>query len=233
MIVWGGTPGSATGSRYCACPSGRLVYRDADGDGFGDAAISSPSCDGSSPAGYVVDFTDCDDASVSTHPSAVETCNAIDDDCDGLVDDSASGEDSDGDAIHDACDNCPFTSIPTQSDSDHDGQGDACDLNDGAIFEWRNDETSVAWQAEAGPTSWNVYIGDLDVMKATGVYTQLPGSNALADRSCGVMGTVAIELGVPAPGKASFSLVTGVTGGVEGSLGAATGGPRTNTNPCP
>jgi hypothetical protein len=233
MIVWGGNPGTLTGSRYCACPSGRLVYRDADGDGYGDPGVSAPSCDGSAPAGYVVDFTDCNDASAAVHPGATETCNGTDDDCDGLVDESASGEDSDGDAIHDACDNCPFTSIPSQSDFDHDGEGDACDLNDGAIFEWRNDETSVSWQAEQGPTSWNLYIGDLEALKATGVYTQVPGSNALASRQCGIAALIGNDSTIPNPGKVSFSLITGVTGGVEGSLGSSSAGSRPNQNPCP
>jgi hypothetical protein len=233
MIVWGGEYPTATGGRYCACPSGRLVYRDADGDGFGNAAISAPSCDGSAPAGYVVDATDCNDAAASAHPGGAEICNAIDDDCNGLVDDSVSGVDSDADAIHDACDNCPFVVNPTQSDFDHDGQGDACDLNDGLIYEWRANKTSISWQAEQGPSWWNVYTGDLAVMRSTGVYTQVPGSNPLASRQCGVFATVANDPVLPAPGKVSYSLVTGVTGGVEGSLGSSSSGPRANANPCP
>jgi hypothetical protein len=219
MIIWGGRPGTATGGRYCACPSGRLVYRDADGDGYGDPAISAPSCDGSASAGFAIDSTDCNDAGASVHPGAAETCNAIDDDCNGLVDESASGEDADGDLIHDLCDNCRYAFNATQSDFDLDGQGDACDLDDGLIYEWRNDKASVSWQAEDG--------------RATGVYTQLPGSNTLADRHCGEIATVVNELGVPPEGKASYSLITGVADGVEGSLGSSSAGPRTNTNPCP
>jgi hypothetical protein len=141
--------------------------------------------------------------------------------------------DSDADTIRDACDNCRFVVNATQTDFDHDGQGDACDLDDGLIWQWRANKTSVSWQAEQGPSSWNVYIGDLDVLKTTGVYTQVPGSNALASRQCGVLTTSASDLLAPAPSGASFSLVTGVTAGVEGSLGSASAGPRTNTNPCP
>src|SRR4029077_19311432 len=128
----------------------------------------SPSCDGSTPPGFVLDHTDCNDGTPGIHPGATEVCDGIDNDCDGLVDESPSGEDSDGDAVHDVCDNCPNVSNPTQSDFDNDGEGDACDLNDGLIFEWRADKTSVSWQAEHGPTSWNLYLGDLDVLKATG-----------------------------------------------------------------
>ena len=233
MIIWGGSPTTATGGRYCACPSGRLVYRDADADGYGDTGVAVSSCEGSIPTGYVAEGLDCNDASPNVHPNAFEVCNGFDDDCDGLVDESASGEDVDGDLVHDLCDNCRFAFNTTQSDFDHDGQGDACDLNDGLIYEWRNDKTSVSWQAEAGPTSFNVYVGDLAVLRATGMYTQLPGANALATRQCGVITTSTDDLVVPTAGEVSFSLVSGLTNGIEGSLGSATSGPRTNANPCP
>jgi hypothetical protein len=106
-------------------------------------------------------------------------------------------------------------------------------VNDGLIFEWRADKSSVSWQEEQGPTSWNVYFGDLDALKLTGVYTQIPGSNALASRQCSVTTTMVEDLAVPEVGKASFSLVTGVTAGVEGPLGSGSTGPRPNQNPCP
>ena len=78
-----------------------------------------------------------------------------------------------------------------------------------------------------------MYFGDLSVLKATGVYTQVPGSNPLANRDCGVTEIHSNDLAVPALGQASFSLVTGVQGGVESSLENSTAGPRPNTNPCP
>lgn len=59
-------------------------YRDADGDGYGNAAISQQAC--SKPTGYVSLSTDCDDTKASVYPGAVETCNAIDDDCDAQID---------------------------------------------------------------------------------------------------------------------------------------------------
>jgi N-acetylneuraminic acid mutarotase len=87
MIVWGGLPATATGGVYCACPNGEIVYRDADGDGYGDPGGSLASCDGSIASGYVADRADCDDASAAVHPGATETCNGIDDDCNLAVDD--------------------------------------------------------------------------------------------------------------------------------------------------
>jgi hypothetical protein len=40
------------------------------------------------------------------------------------------GDDSDGDGVGDACDNCPHTPNLDQSDRDEDGIGDACDVPD-------------------------------------------------------------------------------------------------------
>jgi len=62
-------------------------YRDVDGDGYGTTASSASSC--SQPSGYVSNSTDCNDNSASIHPNATETCNSVDDDCDGTVDDGA------------------------------------------------------------------------------------------------------------------------------------------------
>ena len=59
-------------------------FADADGDGFGDADTTAEAC--AAPSGHVADDTDCDDSVAETHPGAVETCDGIDNDCDGLVD---------------------------------------------------------------------------------------------------------------------------------------------------
>jgi hypothetical protein len=60
-------------------------YADADADTYGNAAVSTQAC--SAPVGYVADNTDCDDNNAAVNPAAVEVCNAIDDDCNGLTDD--------------------------------------------------------------------------------------------------------------------------------------------------
>ncbi len=77
-------------------------YLDADGDTYGDAAVSTQAA--SAPAGYVADNTDCDDSNPAVNPGAAEVCgDGLDNDCVG------------GDA---AC----ATWYP---DIDNDGYGDA------------------------------------------------------------------------------------------------------------
>jgi hypothetical protein len=89
--------------------SGSAWYADADGDGFGDPSATTWSC--GPDGGAVADATDCDDASSAVRPDAVEVCNTIDDDCDGLVDDADPSvdvgaatvwADADGDGFGDA-----------------------------------------------------------------------------------------------------------------------------------
>jgi N-acetylneuraminic acid mutarotase len=148
--------------------------------------------------------------------------------------DPGAAADSDGDSVDDTCDDCPSEYDPAQSDSDHDGVGDVCDLDDGLIYVYATDENHVEWKPEIGFSSWNVYEGDLAVLRATGAYTQAPGSNPLAVRACGAVSPWT-DSGIPlSPGMVKFALITGVSAGVEGGLGTNSAGlPRPNTNPCP
>src|SRR3989339_837502 len=59
-------------------------YVDSDSDGYGNADQSFTAC--LCPVGYVSNAEDCDDGNVSINPSASETCNGEDDDCDGVID---------------------------------------------------------------------------------------------------------------------------------------------------
>ena len=78
----------------------QTFYADSDGDGFGDAATTTESCD--TPSGYVADSTDCDDAAGAVNPDATEVCDEVDNDCDGDIDSDATDKstfyaDGDGD----------------------------------------------------------------------------------------------------------------------------------------
>ena len=59
-----------------------LGWLDLDQDGWGDEPTS---CDAAEAVGQ---RGDCDDANPLVHPEAEEACNDIDDDCDGIVDES-------------------------------------------------------------------------------------------------------------------------------------------------
>ena len=58
-------------------------FPDEDGDGFGDADHPG-ACEAT--AGWVEDATDCDDGDAWVHPDGTETCDLVDEDCDGEID---------------------------------------------------------------------------------------------------------------------------------------------------
>jgi hypothetical protein len=184
---------------------------------------------------------------LSRNTGPLHDCSPCPDaDQDGITDDvdncpvpNGDQSDDDVDGLGNLCDNCRYDSNVGQADTDHDGVGDACDLDDGSIFITLRREfpTSqfydVVIPLETGSTARNLYRGSLDVLRSTGVYTQVPGSNPGAARQCNVLFLNAFTGTGPAPGSAFFFLATGRFGGVEGSLGEdSQGQPRPNTYPC-
>jgi hypothetical protein len=133
------------------------LYADTDGDGYGDAAASTQTCE--APADFVTDNTDCDDGNAAVNPGEIEVCDSldVDEDCNGLADDADSGatgmstwyEDADGDdyglstSTVDACDepsgyaatsgDCDDTEDavnPAAAETCDNGRDDNCDGDD-------------------------------------------------------------------------------------------------------
>ncbi len=96
-----------------------IWYTDADGDGYGNvAAATISSCDPG--VGWASRIGDCDDGDTNIFPTALERCNVLDDDCNGLVDDSTLWvnvvlyADGDGDG-HGGIGGAPAVGCPTAS----------------------------------------------------------------------------------------------------------------------
>jgi hypothetical protein len=142
--------------------------RDADGDGYGNAASTTASC--SLPSGYVADCADCADSDASMHPGATETCDGSDEDCDGTTDEADASDaatwyrDADGDGFGDpaatsrAC-TCPAGWSGDARDCDdadasaHPGAIEACD---------GDDEDCDGLSDEAGATGEATWYEDAD-----------------------------------------------------------------------
>ena len=110
-LVWGvagcGTTDPKTSDNPGDCTVSTF-YRDVDGDGYGDPAGPYDACD--APAGHVDNDDDCDDVDARIAPGATETCDGVDQDCDGRVDEEIDG------------------STPWYADLDVDGYGDPDDV---------------------------------------------------------------------------------------------------------
>ena len=115
-------------------------YLDGDGDGYGTGAAVN---DCQSPgADYVLLSGDCDDNNTTVNPGVSETCNGIDDNCDGEIDEGVLATfylDSDGDGFGAAFMTVQACSAPANyvanfndcDDSNADVNPDATEICDG------------------------------------------------------------------------------------------------------
>ncbi len=128
-----------------------LWYADADGDGFGDAATTARAC--ARPAGYGTDAADCDDRAPEVSPAALESCNNLDDDCDGTTDEADATDaltfwlDGDGDGWG-------TTALTACAQpAGYAAEGGDCDDSRDRLHPWDSDEDGSAdrcgWRAMA------------------------------------------------------------------------------------
>jgi hypothetical protein len=111
-------------------------YQDADSDGYGDPANSTVACQ--APTGYVASSGDCDDTNSNIHPGATETCDGVDNDCDGSTDEGCQADntyyrDADDDGYGDPANSIKASTTPIGYVSDNTDCDDTdADINPGA-----------------------------------------------------------------------------------------------------
>jgi hypothetical protein len=147
--------------------TGSTWYRDSDGDGYGDASASRMAC--AEPSGGVSDATDCDDTLATVNPGATETCDGVDEDCDGSTDEGVLGS-----GASCAASSCAavLADQPSATDDTYTLEGDS-----GAVFDAWCDMTKngggwtlVGSIVNEGSRSWNSYAVFTDT-STFGAYT--------------------------------------------------------------
>ena len=186
------------------CEAPTRWYRDRDRDGAGDPSDSVERC--ARPEGYVADARDCDDDCAACHPDGRETCDEVDQDCDGLVDEGVQRSyyaDRDGDGHGDrdmralAC-AVPMGFVDDASDCDdtcgacHPGAPETCDgvdqdcdlsVDEGVLSTFHRDADGDGWgagattQACAAPPGYADRAGDCDDASAS----RFPGASETCD----------------------------------------------------
>jgi hypothetical protein len=105
-------------------------YADNDGDGFGDAGVTTIL--DSLPMGFVGNDTDCDDNDMSAYPGAAEACDGVDNNCDGSIDENVGltfYADADGDTYGDAT----VTTVACSAPSGFVGNNSDCNDTDASV----------------------------------------------------------------------------------------------------
>jgi hypothetical protein len=138
-------------------------YADLDGDTYG-SQTSACLCADAFPYTATNDG-DCDDTDASVNPAAAETCNGVDDNCDGTVDD---GFDVDNDGWTSCAGDCNDTlpeiypgapEICDDLDNDCDSHADE-DMNGDGCFDYLLDVDNDAYGVDGDTQCWCDPNGD-------------------------------------------------------------------------
>jgi hypothetical protein len=201
-----------------------LYYRDADGDGYGNAALTL--CDDATPpAGWVVKSTDCDDTRPAIHPLVPDAqCDAVDDNCNGLLDEefvdhvSTCGVGAcartgwahcEFGLLQDTCaPGTPSTETCNRVDDNCNGTVDdaALPANSPAVGAARvtGNTTRVTWSPVPSATGYDLVRGGLQGLRSSG------GNFSTATTDClgnDLTGTTANEPAVPSAGQGFWYLL--------------------------
>ena len=208
MVVWGGSVRN-TGGRYLL----GLDLLDHDGDGFSECA------------------GDCDDTNPTVYPGAPETCNGLDDDCDGTVDNGGGALCGDGNVCtDDACGAAAGCGHTNNSNPCDDGNacttGDACNGGSrlGTAGSIPGDVSSVSASKDGGTATfnWDATAGATVYEMLRGRVQDWPVGSNPATETClagNVVVTTASDDTVPATGEGYWYLVRADNACGRGSYG--------------
>ena len=165
-------------------------YADADGDTYGDAGASALDCD--QPVGYEADADDCDDTDAAINPAAAETCDGIDSNCDGIVDDASSMTTWYADADTDGYGDIATSTASCSTPAGYVANNDECDdtdigINPAAVETCDREDDDCDGVVDNGvSTTWYRDV-DLDTYGATSPTTEsctTPAGYADNDDDC-------------------------------------------------
>jgi MYXO-CTERM domain-containing protein len=186
-----GVDNDCDGTIDVGATDGSTFYADGDDDGYGVESQTIQACE--APEGYAELPGDCDDSLATVHPDAPEICDAIDNDCDQEVDESAEGwwPDADGDGYGDEnaepvqactpgdgltdngldCDDTDAAIHPAAEDAPDDGIDSNCDGIDGVATPDPNADEDLKVGASCGcatgpgPAPWLLLLPALAVAR--------------------------------------------------------------------